>query len=863
MTFDVEEKLAQLSVPDKIRLLAGLGWWHTQPVQEAGIPPMRMSDGPNGVRGTRFFNGVPSSCFPSSTGLGSTFDVDLARKVGEALVDECIAKGCHILLAPTVNTQRSPLGGRSFESFSEDPLVNGLIAAAYINGLQLKGVSATIKHYVANDQEFERFSISSDVSERALREIYLKPFQIAIKKANPWALMSAYNRVNGVHVSENKWLLDDILRKEWGYKGMVMSDWIGVYSTAESIKAGLDLEMPGPTVMRGDAVSRQLVAQKLFPSDIDERVRKILELLKKAFESKIPFDAPEGGVDTPELHKLLRTCAADSIVLLKNEQGLLPLKSTDKKIAVIGPNAKIAMTSGGGSARLLESWKVSPLQGIEEAAKTSGAEVKYTIGATSHKFLPLLEPLVFAADGEPGGVLEFWNSEPSKGFASPKADMKEKLEASVWSCDTKSTNCVLIDGVVSVVFPFNLFSVELVPNVGIADLLGCRQSQLQVLVQNEDGDWELGFNISGNGAVFFEGELILDLSNPPPGDSFMGFGSAEVKSVVKNLKKGQSYRLEVRVSNEEFVKKTAILPTWGGLRLGGIRVVDPDQGIRDAVGLAKESDVVILVVGLNHDWESEGFDRKDMELPGYTNRLVHEVLRANPRTVVVNQSGSPVTMPWVNEASTLLQAFYGGNELGNGLADVLFGTVNPSAKLALTFPKRWEDSPSYPSYGPHGQEHGKILYNEGIFVGYRGFQSKSISPLFPFGFGLSYTQFTYSDLNVSKVDSEGVFTVRFKVQNTGNVDGREVAQVYITDEEASLPRAQQELRGFSKVDLKAGESKVVDIDLDRDALGFFDSRKGSWVAEKGKFRVLVGKSSEDIVLRGGLVLEKNLAWNGL
>ncbi|KAJ3776727.1 glycoside hydrolase family 3 protein [Lentinula raphanica] len=853
MTIDVEETLAKLSITQKIKLLSGLGWWHTEPVEEYGIPSMRMSDGPNGVRGTRFFNGVPSSCFPSSTGLGASFDVDLAYKVGVALGEECRAKGCHILLGPTVNTQRSPLGGRSFESFAEDPTLNGLIAAAYINGVQSKGVSATIKHFVANDQEFERFSISSDVSERALREIYLKPFQLALKHSNPWALMSSYNRVNGVHVSESSWLLDDILRKEWGFKGLIMSDWIGVYSTAESIKAGVDLEMPGPTVMRGKAVERSLAAQKLFVSDIDDRSRKVLELLQKAYASGIPFDAPEEGVDTPELRKLLREAAADSIVLLKNDNNLLPLTSDPKvkSIAVIGPNAKYAFSSGGGSARLLESYTVTPLQGIEAGAKELGLDVKFTLGATTHKLNPLLDPSITLPDSgsEKGALLEFWNKSPINGFATAKSQLSENdnLAPCDWSCTTKVSNCVLLDGV-------DESKVE----------KDCFLRYSTVFTPEESGTYEFSLILAGTGNLFFDSKLIIDLSTAPiPGDYFMGLGTAEVKAQVPDLKAGQGYRLEVRASNHAYVRQTPIIPNWGGLRIGAIRAVEPEDALKNAIQLAESSDVAILVVGLNHDWESEGYDRPDLELPGLTNRLVTGVLKANPKTIVINQSGSSVVFPWIDEATTVLQAFYGGNELGNGIADVLFGKVNPSAKLSLTFPKRLEDVPSYPSYGNKGQEHGRILYNEGVFVGYRGYQVKNLAPMFPFGFGLSYSTFELSALKCSDVSPEGSFTVSFAIKNTGKVDGREVAQVYISDDEASLPRPERELKAFKKVALKAGESQIVEVNLDREALGFFDERRGEWVAEKGTFSVLIGVSSEDIKLKGSVEMKNKLAWRGL
>ncbi|KAI0321982.1 glycoside hydrolase family 3 protein [Amylostereum chailletii] len=841
-TFDVQETLSKLTMPQKVKLLAGKGWWHTEPIPEAGVPSMRMSDGPNGVRGTRFFNGVPSSCFPSSTGLGSSFDVDLARQVGDALADECRAKSTHILLGPTVNTQRSPLGGRSFESFSEDPYLNGTLAAAYINGLQAKGVAATIKHYVANDQEFERFSISSDVSERALREIYLKPFQIAVKNSDPWAVMTAYNRVNGLHVSENSFLLDDILRKEWGFEGMIMSDWIGVYSTTESIKAGLDLEMPGPTVMRGKAVERALIGEKLLPRDIDARVTKVLELMKRAYASGIPFDGPEEGVDTPELRALLRQAAADAIVLLKNEKTLLPLSVPVKSIAVIGPNAKQAFTSGGGSARLLETYQVSPLEGILVAARESGAKVSYTVGAHTHRFLPLLDGYITRAGGENGALLEFWNESPTEAWLESLEDGKN----SAWSTPTHSSNCFLMDGI---------------DDDKVNEKCWIRYSTFYT--PDEDGDYEFDITIAGRGSLFINKNLAVNLMDPPDGDSWFGLGTADLCATVKGLKAGQAIPIEMRMSNASFLSKGAPFTTRGGIRLGAVRIVDPQEAIAQAVSLAKQSDVAVVMVGLNHELESEGFDRPDMKLPGLTNELVTKVLKANPNTVVVNQSGSPVEMPWVDEAHTLIQAFYGGNELGNGLADVLFGKVNPSGKLSLTFPKRDEDSPAYPSYGPHGETPGKIVYGEGIYVGYRNYDKKSIEPLFPFGYGLSYTTFSYSSVQATTISPEGKFSVSFTVTNTGKLDGREVAQIYVTDPVSTLPRPVRELKAFTKVTLNPGESKTVTVDLDREALGYYNEREQAWVAESGTFEVTVGASSRDMKLKTVVELGETLKWIGL
>ncbi|KAI0048714.1 glycoside hydrolase family 3 protein [Auriscalpium vulgare] len=841
-SFDVEGALRKLTIGQKVRMLAGLGWWHTQPVPEAGVPSVRFSDGPNGVRGTRFFNGVPSSCFPSSTGLGSSFDIDLARQVGEALADECRAKSTHVLLGPTVNTQRSPLGGRSFESFSEDPHLNGTLAAAYINGLQSKGVAATIKHFVANDQEFQRFSISSEVSERALREIYLKPFQIAIKNSDPWAVMSAYNRVNGLHVSENPWLLDDILRKEWGFKGMIMSDWIGTYSTTEAIKAGLDLEMPGPAVMRGKAVERALVAEKLLPGDIDERVRKILGLVERATASGIPFDGPENGVDTPELRALLRRAAADATVLLKNDKSILPLDTSSlTKIAVIGPNAKQAFTSGGGSARLLETYNVNPLEGIRAAVKNATVEVAYTVGATTHKYLPLLDGYL-KHGGEDGALVEFWNEEPVAGW---EGNLKDGAPA-VWSTPTRGSNCAFMDGI-----PDDKVNLE------------CWLRYTTEFTPDESGDYDFGVTVTGRGSFFVNGERAINFPSPPDGEPLFGPGTADLHAVVKGLEAGKPVAIEVHLSNAPFLARGLPFPFRGGLRLGAVRVVETDEAIADAVKIAQEADVAILVVGLNHELESEGFDRADLSLPGATNKLVSAVLKANPKTVVVNQSGAPVEMPWIDDAHTVVQAFFGGNELGNGLADVLFGKVNPSGKLSLTFPKRNEDSPAYPAYGDQGESFGKILYNEGIYVGYRSYDKKSVEPLFPFGHGLSYTTFTYSDLSTTPISADGTFSVSFTVTNSGNVSGREVAQVYIADPASALPRPVKELKGFTKVALAAGESKTVTLALDREALGFFDERRKAWVAEAGKFDVLVGASSRDVRLTGTTELKETFSWVGL
>ncbi|TFL02721.1 glycoside hydrolase family 3 protein [Pterulicium gracile] len=832
---DVENIIYKLPASDKVKLLAGEDRWHTYTIPEHGIPGLRVSDGPNGIRGTRMFNGVPSSCFPCATGLAASFDLDLAEEVGSALADECIAKGVHVLLGPTVNVLRSPLGGRGFESFSPDPYVNGMFAARYIVGVQAKGVAACIKHYVGNEQEFERKSTDSIIGERALREIYLKPFQMAVKHSNPWTFMTSYQQVNGEHVADSNFFLNDVLRKEWGWDGAVISDWTGVYTTAASIKAGCDLEMPGPSVIRGAAALRSMVGRKLTVDDLDKCVRRILNLVNIAIDSNIPFNAPEAGIDTQELRSLLRRTAADSIVLLKNDDAILPI-TTPKRIAVIGPNARLAYTSGGGAASLLESWTVSPLQGITQAAKKIGAEVKYTLGTRGVKVLPLLDANL-SVDKVLG---EWWNKKPSDDFFSDRAGVE--LPEAEWSTRSQTTRNWCIDGVdADIVQPMSY------------------QRWTFTFIPDTSGDWLFGAFTAGFGLVFFDGHLIIDhYNNAQIGPNFMGKATEEERALVKNLQAGKEYKVEVRgTADIPFFQGDNFAPK-GGFRLGGECVVDEEEEMEKAVRLARDSDVTVVVVGLNQDWESEGWDRDDLTLPLRTNELVSRILKADPRAVIINQSGTPVEMPWANDAKAILQAFYGGNELGNGIADVVFGKVNPSARLTMTFPKRMEDSPSFPAFSTRSEGYNKCFYTEGIYVDYRGHDIKKVDPLFAFAHGLSYTSFSTSTLSASPISASGTFEVTVTVQNTGKVVGREVILVYIHDVVSKLPRPPRELKAFAKTkELQPGEEETVVLSLDRDALGYWSDEKHAWVAEAGLFQVLVGGEKIEIELA------KTIQWTGV
>ncbi|BGP53496.1 hypothetical protein JCM8202_001140 [Rhodotorula sphaerocarpa] len=849
--FDVEKKLAELSLPDKIRLLGGKDFWCFEDAPEKGVPQVRTSDGPNGVRGRQFFNGKPSSCFPCGTGLASSFDVDMMRRVGEALADECRAKSAHVLLGPTCNMQRSPLGGRGFESYSEDPHLSGLIASAYVNGLQSKGIAATIKHYVGNDQEFERFSADSVVSQRALREIYLEPFRLAVKHANPKAFMTGYNRVNGVHCSEDPKILDQILRGEWGWKGVVMSDWTGVYSVDPSIKAGMDVEMPGPPAMRAGAVMRAMGGGKLTEEDLDERIRNILDLVNYAIDSKVPFYAEEESVDTPELRALLREAAANATVLLKNDDGLLPLSSSSgiKKIAVIGSNAKLAFPSGGGSASLAASYVVSPLDAITEAAEKLGASVEQSVGVAAFRYVPLADQYLSLPDGKgTGAKVEIFNGKPDGSWFQNDAAPKD---SAAHTDTTKSSLCFMIDGV-----PWGKIEKE------------NRMRYTATFTPDVSGKWSFGLGSTGYGSVFIDGQTVVTNleSEWQAGELFFNLGSEERRGEIQ-LEAGRQYRLVVHTYTDPHRVAAAPFTLASSFRLGAFPAVVEADARKEAADLAAKSDVAIVVVGTNPDWESEGFDRKTTKLPGATDELVEAVLAANPKTIVVNQSGTPVDFPWVNKASTLVQTFFGGNELGNGLADVLFGKVNPAGRLSLSFGKRLEDNPSFHSFGITSETPGKVVYSEGIYVGYRHYDRAKLAPAFPFGFGLSYTTFELSKLSVGAVSAEGDCTLSFNIKNTGKLDGAEIAQVYVAapSDGSRITSPVKELKAFRKVALKAGESKQVEVKLAKEAWSYWDEHYNKWIAPKGQYGILVGTSSaeQDIKLRGEAKVEKEVRWVGL
>lgn len=814
-------------------LYIGGDYWHTFPIHRLGVPAARSSDGPNGIRGQDHFKSTPTAAIPVGTALGSTWNSDLLHKVGEFLDLEARAKGVHILLAPTVNIQRIPNGGRGFESFAEDPLLAGELAASYINGFQEKGLAATIKHFVGNDQENERFSSNSVISQRALREIYLKPFEIAIQKSNPKAVMTSYNQVNGVHVSEDEYLIKNILRKEWNWDGLIMSDWTGTYSTSDALNAGLDLEMPGPGRWRGERVLHDLLSKKVTEDTLNERAHAVLNLVNSVYKSGVPENAPEKQRNTSEDQQFNRRIAGESVVLLKNDDTVLPFKKS--KTLVIGPNALYAAFSGGGSALATPYYSISPLEGIKD--KIGSDNVNFEIGAYNHRYSPSLKHQLYIDESKKqhGTVIKIYNDNP-------------ELNKDVQPFDT-----VILDDISY--FRMNDYKhPDLKSSEFYAELTS-------VFVPEFEGDYEFGLAVYGTAKLYIDDNLVVDnATKQERGESFYGLGTPEVKGSLK-VSKQKEYKLKIAfgsgATSELSKSSNASFYGGGGLRFGGTLIINPQQAIKQAAAAAKSFEQVVIITGLNKDWESEGADRENIKLPGHNDELVDAVLSVNPRTVILIQSGTPVELPWISKASTVVYTSYGGNETGNAIADVLYGDVNPSGKLPLTFPIKFEDTPSFLN---NTTNNGKVLYGEDIYVGYRYYEKVKKQVLFPFGHGLSYSKFVLSKLDV-EVNAD-TLRASVNVENVGQRDGSEVVQLYIGAKKSSFQRPVKELKAFKKVHLTKGEQASVDFKLNLyESTAFFDELKNKWLAEKGDYFVYLGNSSSDSkALLKDFRVEKTKSW---
>lgn len=804
--------------------MAGEDFWQSVPIPSKGVPAFKLSDGPNGARGAMFKGGPTAACFPAATCVGATWDTALAGRIGSALAEETETKGARTILAPTLCIHRHVLGGRNFESFSEDPFLTGKMGIQFVNGVQAHGVSATMKHFVGNEQETDRQTVDETISERALREIYLKPFEMTVKESNPWAVMTGYNSINGQHADMNEFSLKQVLRGEWGWDGLVMSDWGGVNSTGGSIKAGLDLEMPGPTVWRSAQAVRKAINQgEITEKDVDARAMSVLKYLKKLRYFEDPTIPRERSINRPEHQTLIREVGAKGIVMLKNENNILPLpknKVKGKTIALLG-QAKTAFAHGGGSASLNAHYKVTPWDALSEAW---GEDVNMTFARGAHTFrtLPSMFEGVTGLDGSKGftyKVIEPGNPTPLKVKHGYSGDVNPVNDVSTAHCHLS------LEGTLTVV---------------------------------ESGDYYMSISGTGPCAILIDGKVVHEqLDNTVDSMAFL-FGSEATPEFKMYFEAGRPYRVDIEA--EPPIQKEGVnLGCLGGntgVRVGFMAGKQHDEDLLgEAVEAAMNADLAIVFTGNEPIWESEGQDQSSFHLPkdGSQDRLITAVAEVNPNTIVVNSTGVAVAMPWLNKIKGLVHTWFAGQEAGNAIADVITGRQNPEGHLTCSFPKRIEDCPAYGNFpgdvvqGP-GTTNRHVHYAEGIFVGYRHFDRLPADKLnFPFGFGLSYTNFTMSELKVREAGDD--YAIGVSVTNTGKVAGATAVQVYFGAVEQNYENPIKVLVAFSKVRLNPGETATAVLPVKSKDLAFFDEASGNWVVKEGRYNFMIGKNAQDIVLK--------------
>ncbi|GAB3006111.1 glycoside hydrolase family 3 C-terminal domain-containing protein [Streptomyces pseudoechinosporeus] len=789
----VEAALGRLDLDAKARLLAGQDTWSLPALPEIDLPSLVMSDGPIGVRGVRWTADDPSVALPSPTALAATWDPELARRAGVLLAQEARRKGVHVLLAPTVNLQRSPLGGRHFEAYSEDPYLTGRIGTGYVAGVQEGGVGTTVKHFVANDAETDRFTVNNVVSERALRELYLAPFEAIVADARPWGVMTAYNSVNGTTMTEHRRLVDEVLRGEWGFDGINVSDWTAARSTTAAIEGGLDIAMPGPQTVYGDALAQAVRDGLVAEAKIDTAVRNVLRLAARVGilegAEAVVTELPE----TVDGEALAREIARRSFVLVRNE-GALPLPE-GHKVALIGAAARDARVLGGGSAVVFPARIVSPLDGLT-AALPQGS-LTYAVGADPNEELAAadkgfeLRAVCRDADGNVIGTA----STPSGHLQWMGNDLPEGV-----TYDT-------------------LHSVELTGT----------------FTPREDGSHTFGvrglgeFTLKVDGTTHFDGPQLPGEDDGP----FEAFFAPPVPRAEAELRAGEPVEVSLTY--------VPAIPDSGTMKAIAFTLAHqepqraPDELIAEAVEAARAADTAVVVVATTERVESEGFDRKDLRLPGRQDDLVRAVAAANPNTVVVVNSGSPVELPWRDEVAAVLLDWFPGQEGGAALADVLTGAYEPGGRLPTT----WGSLTDAPVTQVVPTD-GELPYTEGVFIGYRAWQKESRTPSYAFGHGLGYTDWTYESVKV-----EGT-TATVRVTNSGTRTGHEVVQVYLAPTEADAERPVRWLAGFAGVEAGPGESVEVAVELPRRAFEIWDETANSWAFVKDSYEVEAGRSIADL-----------------
>jgi beta-glucosidase len=799
-----DDLLSDLTLEERASLTAGSGPWHTTPVERAGIPAVKMTDGPIGARGDGR-SGERALCLPCGSTLGATWDPALLEELGRALGDEARTKGARVLLGPTVNLHRHPLGGRHFECYSEDPLLTARLAVGWIDGVQARGVGASIKHFVANDAEHDRFNVSSDVSARALRELYLVPFEAAVAEADPWTIMAAYNRLDGTFCSQHRWLLTTLLRDEWGYQGLVVSDWGAVHDTVDTARSGLDLQMPGPGTHLGPPLVAAVKEGLVTDADVDRMAANVLRLVVRSGRLDEPDEEPERSDDRPEHRHLARRAAIEGTILLRNVDGLLPLDpSTVGEVALVGPSAGRAQLLGGGSAIVRPHHEVQPVDGFVE--RLGADRVRHEPGADHSRFLPPLDAgwLTSTDDPDRPVLVEY--------LANPDGTGDVVHDRTVRTLGARY-------------FGGNVPGIEV-------ERFACRWTT--TLVPDASGDHRFGVVATGRVRLTIDDEVVIDtFDGPPPPDPIAGGPPLEVTGTA-TIEAGAAHRLELLYGREGVVS-----PPW--VQVGVERDERAGDLLARAVDAATRADVAVVVVGTGPDGETEGYDRDSLDLPGRQVELITQVAAANPRTVVGVNAGAPVDLSWAESVPAVVWAGFGGQEMGGALADVVFGDADPGGRLPFTLPVRLEDTPSHAHYpGPPGH----LPYDEDVFMGYRGYDAEGVDPRYEFGFGLSYGTTEWAEPTVHGTGTDLV--VEVPVTNVGDRPATEVVQLYVHDVEASVPRPPQELKAFAKLHLEPGATATARLALDRRAFAYWSPDAHDWVVEPGAFELRIAASSRAI-----------------
>jgi len=813
--------LAQMSLREKVDMLSGTDMFHTLAIPRLGIERLTLSDGPHGVRSSDAVHGKliqKTTSFPTGISFAACWNTTLVAKVGVALGMESLAMGCDVLLGPCLNIHRTPLGGRNFESYAEDPYLAGRIGVAYVSGVQSTGTGACAKHFACNNQEMERWRGSSEVDERTLREIYLPAFEAVITEARPWTVMCSYNRINGVYGSQNHHLLTTILKGEWRFDGVVMSDWNAVHATSEPIIAGLDLEMPGPPKFFGRLLYEAAVFWQLEVAHIDAAVTRMLRLAQRCGRLPGARTKRRGAVSTPAHQKLARALCEEAVVLVKNDAQVLPFDYRSmRSLAVIGPQSS-HLAVGGGSSWVDPPYRVTPLDGLRALC---GKRIRLDIarGCDDHVDMPVVptRSLIPRSGKGHGATVSYYNSPDCTG---PVAGQAIDADISRWTWMQ-------------------------VPHPGVTDWR-CWSAHFDFWYVPEDsGVHRIQLDVLGSAELTIDGTPRLAIAMPDPLvlSALFQKGFCELP-----LTKGTRYRCRIRFARILGTDDGTLVKFQAGLSPS---VTTNDQDIHAAVAAAARCDAAVIFIGVPERFEGEECDRTHLRLPGRQDELVAAVVRANPRTAVVVQCGSPILMPWLAETPAVLLAWYPGMEGGHAIARTLMGLNNPSGKMPMTFPRRLEDTPAFAHYPGRRQ----ARYGEGILVGYRHYDTRGVDPLVCFGHGLSYTSFTYSGLRLPKRAARGTpVIVRLTLRNSGPIAGAEVVQLYVTDQESSVVRPVRELKRFCKVALAPGERREVRFELDERAFAFYDTVRAQWVVEPGAFTIAIGSSSRDERLSGTLTL---------